>query len=89
MDQKLKTRLRRSQLLQRSASEGQSLKESTSEDRTLKKSAFNDQNLSQLKCNDQDDFDGSLSTSKSTLSREDLNFIFFIEFVGMQLLILL
>ena len=46
--------------------------------------ASGDQNLSQLNPKDQGETDGSMFIFEQTLSREDLSFIFFIEFVGMQ-----
>lgn len=86
MDQKWKTRLWRSHLLKRSTYEHQSLK-SAYEHQTLEKSASYDQNLSQSKRNDQGDTDRSLFITEHTFSFENLRFIFFIESVGIQLLI--
>ena len=73
--------------MKRSTSECQSLRESASEDHTLKKSTSEDQNLSQSKRKDQGESDRSLSTSEHTLSREELNYIFFIELAEIQLII--
>lgn len=87
MDQKLKNWLWRSYLLKRSTFKHQSLKESAFEEQTLEKSTSGDQNLSQSKRKDQDDTDMSLFIFEHTLSRDDLSSIYFIESVGIQLLI--